>query len=779
VLLNWFGGVLLLALVVLAMSVLLWQLLTSTLSGFSDAGLPGWVAAVIVGVTLVALWLVGMPLAGRAAGGALAFCAVLVLGVLLVGIVTDEIGKSLQMRAVPLAEGELWRGLAIAAVTTFVVLWSATSLAWTRYRQRRRWAIIAAVIVVGQVALLGYLTARTPRWEVDPDARAVATRGLGRIDVLLVVDSSDDAGRRIIEDADAMSELIAAVPRETPLLDIRLGVAQLGRSDGRPLYETVLQPTSDRSRFAATLKEIDAEQGAPSYGAWGRVFYDAQRPLGSVRFGGAPTGVDWRDGARRALVFATARPPNAKQLAAAMPDSTTFRRDCARDHPTRQGRAICEILATPESQLTPSFDPSTPVAFSAAVAAYRRGGLLGGSLGALVLRPPEDLSVYLVTTAPVQQRSEWTAWTQATGGRVVDPRPYARQTLVQVVEDAATDAPIAAARDLAYRYRPHLRLHSGEQTRPVDVDALFRPRGERLAADRVCNHRRGKDDCDEIESPFALLRAKDGYIDFRGDARKGWQDGAKDLTSRMYFDMQRNGRELHIGYWWFFPVNVSPVQERRTCLPGLTVRELTCYDHEGDWEGVTVTLGLRDVAGTPTTDPYAPGAYDDRVWIPRSVGYDAHGRTIRWSWAQLVGVGSIASKTHAVVYAARGSHASYPRTCGGESCRQTLANKSLPEGPSDGGSEWTLTDGECSEKHCLLPMPALRRPTPDTPPEKREIDPAGWNAFSGRWGAAVCLPVGQVCSQSDGPETPSRQRRYRHPSSPTPPNAAALAEFQR
>jgi hypothetical protein len=62
---------------------------------------------------------------------------------------------------------------------------------------------------------------------------------------------------------------------------------------------------------------------------------------------------------------------------------------------------------------------------------------------------------------------------------------------------------------------------------------------------------------------------------------------------------------------------------------------------------------------------------------------------------------------------------------------------------------------------------------------ERDEDPVLWNAFPGRWGAAVCLPLAQVCSQSDGPLTPSRQDRYRRPWVALEPGGMAAREFDR
>ena len=62
---------------------------------------------------------------------------------------------------------------------------------------------------------------------------------------------------------------------------------------------------------------------------------------------------------------------------------------------------------------------------------------------------------------------------------------------------------------------------------------------------------------------------------------------------------------MFLGYWWFFRYNSSPWLKDSNCLPVLSVGEITCHDHEGDWEGITVVLERRDGALHP-----AAGVYD-------------------------------------------------------------------------------------------------------------------------------------------------------------------------
>ena len=69
-------------------------------------------------------------------------------------------------------------------------------------------------------------------------------------------------------------------------------------------------------------------------------------------------------------------------------------------------------------------------------------------------------------------------------------------------------------------------------------------------------------------SAQSLLGEHDEYINFPDDVRRA---KASRGPARMYFHSRRIEDHLHIGYWWYITVNDSPVQSKRTCLPGLTI----------------------------------------------------------------------------------------------------------------------------------------------------------------------------------------------------------------
>jgi hypothetical protein len=225
----------------------------------------------------------------------------------------------------------------------------------------------------------------------------------------------------------------------------------------------------------------------------------------------------------------------------------------------------------------------------------------------------------------------------------------------------------------------------------------------------------------------------------------------------MYYHLRPDGDLLHIDYWWYFRYNVSPVKTTTMCLAGFSVTELSCFDHESDWEGVTVT-----VENTRSDDASLPEAV--------AVTYSGHAWRYRLSWPELEAHGVIVSETHPLVYVAFGSHASYPVPCGASEPAPLSADRDcwqgryreeilvigvpLPDGRRDGEAPWIMNDpGLCAQVACLAPLPV-----------DRDDKPTSWNAYPGRWGRAECtFGVGLICVRTRGPESPSMQKRYLNP----------------
>jgi hypothetical protein len=421
-------------------------------------------------------------------------------------------------------------------------------------------------------------------------------------------------------------------------------------------------------------------------------------------------------------------------------------------------------------------------------------GALRAAIGLPLLLPEVDLT------------QAWREWAQAARGRIVHVGRTSELNPVDAALAAVTAQPTRAEYELAFRYRPSLLFDSKEFYRPLDVDSVLSERNvDGRAVARVCDRRvlRG-DSCVPLLTAYDLGRRSD-YIDLGGKLRYGSDSrtsvdliraatappqstglppgvppppnvpppgGGAGLTirrlctptpegrecdggpwSRVYFHLVRAPRRLTIDYWWYFRFNVTPNKTALMCRSGLSVSDLDCFDHESDWEGISVTLA-RVCHGRLK---------------PVSVTYAGHAWRYRFHWDDLVKAKRVERRTHPRVYVAFGSHASYPVPCYGRTesslahdCFQGRYRRSflgglvktpLPDGRRDGARRWSMDDDRnCVEVGCLSELP-LR------------IDGRGarWNAFRGRWGAAECSLPPKICVRAEGPETPSAQPRYSAP----------------
>jgi hypothetical protein len=287
---------------------------------------------------------------------------------------------------------------------------------------------------------------------------------------------------------------------------------------------------------------------------------------------------------------------------------------------------------------------------------------------------------------------------------------------------------------LAYKHRPLLHFDREETYRPLDVDEFFAELGPDYEPSHdVCSEDPFGYDCASIRSAEDLDRLKD---DPRAviaiDANP-----AKDppTPGRIYYhaDAARDGR-VHIDYWIFYRYNDSPKFSKYTCLSGLSVKDLTCFDHEGDWEGITVTL-------KPDGEP-------------ESVAYAGHHWLHRFDWEDLEHVGVIRGDRPRV-WVAEGSHASYPAPCGkvrrGTRVVQVGCDQPTTDVPDGDRSPRDDEPWPCG-KDCVRELPLTE-----------DGRPTGWAAFAGYWGAPRCTVGTRLCTRSLGPDTPAYQDRYRWP----------------
>jgi lysophospholipase L1-like esterase len=314
---------------------------------------------------------------------------------------------------------------------------------------------------------------------------------------------------------------------------------------------------------------------------------------------------------------------------------------------------------------------------------------------------------------------------------------------------AATRSPAAAAElALAVAHRPILLFDTREPvSRPLDVDALFQTGdismcegGQTIRERCVQLH-----DADELRTGFDHLAFDTHAL------------ATAKVPSRIYVHVTHTvaqadsaGSLIDLDYWWYLPDNPAHSGSGAFCGPGFSIGGVTCFDHQSDWEGVTVVLDARDPAGAPV-----------------AVNYAQHDGSVRYTWRalqrlwQLTRAQRFASTrqldTRPLVFSARGTHASYPIACGDVSCPRNVVpdlqdTAALQDNPHDGRKPWEgNTDTACAGA-CVAELPTRRN----------GAEPEGWNAWQGEWGTANCI-LHLFCASADPPRSPGRQGRYQHP----------------
>jgi hypothetical protein len=298
---------------------------------------------------------------------------------------------------------------------------------------------------------------------------------------------------------------------------------------------------------------------------------------------------------------------------------------------------------------------------------------------------------------------------------------------------------------LAVAHRPILLFDSREPVpKPLDVDQLF-----------------DTGDISMCESG-QKLRSQCRQIHAGAELQTGFNHLAFDthtlatarVASRIYAHVSHVStavsRLVYLDYWWYLPDNPAHAGTGAFCGPGFDIAGVTCFDHQSDWEGVTVVLDARHAGGRPV-----------------SVNYAEHDGSIRYSWPALEHLWHLTSPAglapdgavgvRPLVFSARGTHASYPVACVEVSCPPTAVpgiqdTSALEDNPHDGRVAWSgNTDAACAGG-CVAMLPTVRGGT----------QPGSWNAWGGEWGTANCV-LGVFCSSSNPPQSPGQQDRYRQP----------------
>jgi hypothetical protein len=172
---------------------------------------------------------------------------------------------------------------------------------------------------------------------------------------------------------------------------------------------------------------------------------------------------------------------------------------------------------------------------------------------------------------------------------------------------------------------------------------------------------------------------------------------------------------------------------------------VTCFDHESDWEGVTVVVDRSKTEAVPVAVHYAE--HEAEV----SYRWD----DLREKWAKPAyarfTAGADQAAVRPLVFSAGGTHASYATLCSTKPCEQ-VAN-GAPEATHDGARAWIGNSGECVNVACVQAVPT----------RKGGSEPALWNAYGGPWGARSCLWK-YYCDVGGAPAAPAiRHKRYDDP----------------
>jgi lysophospholipase L1-like esterase len=314
--------------------------------------------------------------------------------------------------------------------------------------------------------------------------------------------------------------------------------------------------------------------------------------------------------------------------------------------------------------------------------------------------------------------------------------------LAQLAPTAEQDLALAA------RHRPALFFDTRERTPTTyNVDRLIASGKMRL-----CKGGQSHEFLCSTVTASRQLRSESGRLTFDPDELSAITE---DTT--VYVNVRHTGNDvaesIYLDYWWYFPYNPARAGDGALCGAGFNIAGTTCFDHQSDWEGVTVVLDGEDPSGPPI-----------------AVHYAQHDHVSRYSWAALqeiweggiearFGAGIDTSK-RPLVFVASGRHASYPVDCrrrgGEETCstynvRGRRNSGRIRDRGFDGAKPWSGNANACLPE-CLTPLPTRRGGQ----------ERASWHAFAGRWGTADCV-LGVICSESHPPSGPGEQDRYTEP----------------
>lgn len=292
----------------------------------------------------------------------------------------------------------------------------------------------------------------------------------------------------------------------------------------------------------------------------------------------------------------------------------------------------------------------------------------------------------------------------------------------------------------AARFRPILRFDSGEKWRPLNVESLIgsrqfvtnNPVSVCTKATALCSpftswetlNAHQSTDAEHTETHLQLNPAGSAADDYRTlDADCSGDGGVSELNglldcdvgprSSIYYNrvLSDGGYEWY-DYWWFYRFNEYPTLG---------------FDHEGDWEGVSV-------AASPNASTFDFASFAQHAgvfsYLRENLECDAGG-------PQSCGQGTTRKGGRVHAFVAGGTHASYPKPCS-DACLQD-GGSFVPETHFDGRRPWGRNDDAAA----LIPFPGVTA---------GRADFSSWVFWRGRWGQG-----------SSAPKSPGHQSRFRRP----------------
>jgi lysophospholipase L1-like esterase len=368
----------------------------------------------------------------------------------------------------------------------------------------------------------------------------------------------------------------------------------------------------------------------------------------------------------------------------------------------------------------------------------------------------------LLPPADAQHLPSWNAALRGRGGgqraaRAL-PTTDGNSTLVDVALQMSAQSG-SAEQDLALaaRHRPALLFDTRERfAAPYDVDELLESGKVRLCG------------AGQTIAKLCLSAVNDA-----GDLRAGSSSLVFDVSdverdhigSVMYVNVThsgngwagRSGDMIYLDYWWYFPYNPAEALGGALCGPGFNVAGVTCWDHQSDWEGVTVVLDADDPDGTPVAVNYAQHeevtGYTwpalEALWdLPNPVAGRASDRGLFGENIDLT--------RRPLVFVSRGRHASYPKSCAAAPCPRGAPSRASRRAGNDTSHDGRLGWAQNTVTGCRAVCVAA------LPSRDRGRKPASWNAFGGAWGTPDC-DLGVFCGESDPPRSPAYQPRFGRP----------------